>query len=370
MKNLHKMLFAFLSIALVSCTADDVENRPVLESITTPEVLAPEANKSYVLIEADKDKDADRFVWSAAKYSDKVVVEYALMIDVQGGDFTKAQKLITTSDLTQVAVTVKNLNEAVIALGAEPGAAKLFDVKVMSTVAGNLPMMSKNVLTINVTAYTGLVPYAFTDWYLIGGAVEGGWENNVDTAHQPMFRGGVNSNIYKFTGYFIAGNFKLISQKGSWAFQLGNAGSGAIEIKDNAGEFTIPSTGYYTFTFNTTTLTYSLIPFNANSASIYSRIGFLGSSRTGTDAGWNGDDTSMTVSTFNSHTWSLSVSLYDGKGKFRANNVWDTSWGGDTSFSGFTGNGASGGDIPVAKTKYKVYFNDLDGSYLMLPNQE
>jgi hypothetical protein len=50
------MLFAFLSIALVSCTAKMLENRPVLESITTPEVLVPKLIKAINLIEADKDK--------------------------------------------------------------------------------------------------------------------------------------------------------------------------------------------------------------------------------------------------------------------------------------------------------------------------
>jgi hypothetical protein len=69
----------------------------------------------------------------------------------------------------------------------------------------------------------------------------------------------------------------------------------------------------------TTTLTYSLT-FNANSASIYSRIGFLGSSNRNR-CRLNGDDTPDSGH-FNSHTWSLSR-LYDGKGKFRANNVWD-----------------------------------------------
>jgi hypothetical protein len=41
--------------------------------------------------------------------------------------------------------------------------------------------------------------------------------------------------------------------------------------------------------------------------------------------------------------------------------------GGDTPFSGFPDNGTSG-DLP--KSKYRIYFNDLDGSYLMIPNQE
>jgi hypothetical protein len=37
----------------------------------------------------------------------------------------------------------------------------------------------------------------------------------------------------------------------------------------------------------------------------------------------------------------------------------DVNWG-DTAFSGFPDNGASGGDLPVAKSKYRIYFNDLD----------
>jgi hypothetical protein len=39
--------------------------------------------------------------------------------------------------------------------------------------------------------------------------------------------------------------------------------------------------------------------------------------------------------------------------------------GGKAAFSG----GGTGDNIPVTKSKYKIYFNDLDGSYLMIPNQ-
>jgi hypothetical protein len=38
--------------------------------------------------------------------------------------------------------------------------------------------------------------------------------------------------------------------------------------------------------------------------------------------------------------------------------------GGKAAFSG----GGTGDNIPVTKSKYKIYFNDLDG-YLMIPNQ-
>jgi hypothetical protein len=217
------------------------------------------------------------------------------------------------------------------------------------------------------------VPYAFTDWYFVGDATASLW--NPNNNNQPLFRSGTNPNLYQFTGLFKVGAFKLISTLGQWAPMYGKGDNGAIvarptEADPDPASFTIATEGYYTFTMNTETLKYTLVPYNASAASVYSRIGLLGSSRTGSEAGWSGDDSEMTVSAFSTHVWTLNISLFDGKGKFRANNAWDKNWGGDTEFSGFTGNGASGGDIPVAKSKYKIYFNDLDGSYLMIPNQE
>jgi hypothetical protein len=80
-----------------------------------------------------------------------------------------------------------------IELGAEPGVPTLFDVKVRSSVSGGVPMISENNKFNN---YSGLIAYSFTDWYLIGAAVQGGWDNNADTNHQPMFRNGTAANKY------------------------------------------------------------------------------------------------------------------------------------------------------------------------------
>ena len=110
-------------------------------------------------------------------------------------------------------------------------------------------------------------------------------------------------------------------------------------------------------------MTYTLVVYDASAAKTFATIGIIGSS---TANGWDAS-TAMTKSAFNDHIWSLGVtSLKDGELKFRANNAWDVSWGGTTPFSG----GGTGDNIPVAKSKYVVYFNDLDGSYLMIPNQE
>lgn len=371
MKNISKILIAFISILAVSCTADDVENRPIVEGLSVPEMTLPATGKVFVLTEGNSANEADLFKWTAAEYSHDVVVTYTLMMDVKDGDFTDAQVLATTSDISQASVSVKNLNQAAIELGAVPGTAKLFDVKVKCSVSGGVPMETEETITISITAYSGLVAYPFTDWYLVGDATVAGWDTN--KGNQPLFRSGTNPKLYKFTGYFKAGYFKIISTLGSWAPMYGGAGGSlvyrATDADADPASFNIATAGYYTFTMDTQALTYTLVPYNASAATSYTTIGYIGSSRTGTDAGW-GDDTDMVQSTFDSHIWTLTVSLFDGKGKFRANNTWDVNWGGDTAFSGYTGNGASGGDIPVAKSKYKVYFNDLDGSYLMLPNQQ
>jgi len=373
MKDLNKILIAFIAILLVSCTADAVDTRTVIESVSAAEVVTPLNNVAYVLTEANDSRVVDTISWTEAKYSNNVVVQYTVLMDIKGGDFTNAKVIGTTSGINQLAVSIKNLNQVAIELGAATGEVTFFDIKVKSSVSGAVVMVSETPVTISVNAYTGLIAYDFTDWYLIGNAVEGGWDNNATTKHQPLFRSATNANVYKFTGYFMAGEFKFISKLGSWSPQLGKgADNTAIAIKtldsqSDPATFVIATAGYYTFSMNTETLTTSLVAYNASAAATYRTVGIIGSS---TPLGWDGS-TAMTQSSFSAHVWSLGlISLEDGAAKFRANNAWDMSWGGDKAFSGYPGNGSSGGDIPVSKSKYKIFFNDLDGSYLMIPNQE
>lgn len=366
MKNIYKILIAFIGVLAVSCNADAVDERPIVEGVSIPEITAPATGKEFVLKADDAAKEATKFTWSAAKYTSPVAVNYTLLIDKKGGDFSAAKTLkVTTGSVTEVSVLVKELNQAAIELGGKPEEAAFYDVKISSNISGAVQQFSKGLITISVTPYLGRVVYEFTDWYLIGAAVAGGWDNNVDTKHQPMFRDGKEANKYKFVGYFKAGNFKLISEKGSWASQLGRASDSSIEIKDNAGEFTIPADGYYAFEFNTTSLKYTLKAYEDDAiAKTYETVGIVGSATGSWDV-----STALDKSDFDKHAWSLSgknAELNDGDAKFRANNSWDVSWGGTTPFSG----GGNGENIPVAKSKYVIYFNDLDGSYLMIPNQE
>ncbi|MCD0464017.1 SusE domain-containing protein [Flavobacterium sp. ENC] len=365
MKNSYKILIAFIGVLLVSCNADDVENRPIVEGTSIPEITSPAAGKEFIL-DADKPaEEAGKFEWSAAKYSRSVVVEYTLLIDKKGGDFTAAKTLATSKNTTSASILARDLNQAAIDLGGPTEVATLFDVKVRSSVSGGVPQLAKTAVTISVTPYTGKVNYNFNEWYLVGDATVSGWDNN--KGNQILFRSGKNANEYTFTGFFKAGAFKTIKNLGNWAPMYGGA-SGTLayrgtESDPDPASFVIPADGYYKFTMDVQKLTYKLEAYDASAANTFATVGIIGSSTAG---GWDAS-TAMTKSAFNDHIWSLGVtSLKDGELKFRANNAWDVSWGGNTAFSG----GGTGDNIPVAKSKYVIYFNDLDGSYLMIPNQE
>ncbi|AYN05436.1 MULTISPECIES: SusE domain-containing protein [unclassified Flavobacterium] len=364
MKNIYKILIAFIGVLAVSCNADAVDNRPIVEAVTTPEITGPATGKEFVLDADEAASDAGKFTWTAAEYSTTVVVRYTLLIDKKGGDFKEAKTIATTNNITEASVLVKDLNQAVIDLGAQTEVASMFDVKIASSVSGGVPQISKTLITISVTPYAGRVVYNFTDWYLVGDATVSGWDNN--KGNQILFRSGTNSNEYTFTGFFKAGAFKTISSLGSWAPMYGGSdGALAYRGKDSdpdPASFVIPVSGYYTFKMDVQKLTYELVAYNASAAKIYDTVGIIGDSTPGS---WD-SSTPMVKSTFNGHIWSLGVTvLNDGGLKFRANDSWDVSWGGKTPFSG----GGTGDNIPVAKSKYVIYFNDLDGSYLMIPNQ-
>lgn len=368
MKNITKSIIALFAVLALSCSVEDVQDRPVIQGIATPELVAPESDKSFVLLEDNANDVAERFVWSAATYGGNVEIGYKLLIDVKGGDFSNAIELGGTSGATQIEVTVKTLNQAIIALGGTPEEIGSYDVKVQSSLNGIQTMISANPLSVLVTAYTGLIPYPFTDWYLVGDATAAGWDTN--NHNQPLFRSGSNANEYKFTGYFKAGSFKLVSTLGQWAPMYGKGDAGTIVFRGTDADadpatFSIPTDGYYTFTMNTEALTYTLNAYDASSAADYTTVGIIGSS---TPQGWD-NSTALTQSTFNTHLWSLDLlALNDGEAKFRANDSWTKNWGTGSAFSGV--GTQDGANIPVTKSKYKIYFNDLDGSYLLIPNQQ
>lgn len=325
--------------------------------VAKPVITSPAAGTSFILNKQTPDATVATVTWSDyATYG--VPVKYLVEVAKKGQ--TSYEAAGTVTDSKSLVWTHKMLNDAVTKLGLPANVVGEVNVRVTATtvsVGGTINTVS-DVVTIKVTPYV-----SFINLFMVGDATEAGWDNNNN--NQPLFRDPVDTNKFHFSGYFKAGAFKLVEVKGQWQPQWGQNG-GVVAVNDGSSSdpdvFSVSTAGYYTFTIDTVAKTYSLLPYTPNSA-VYTVMGIVGSA---TPNGWNAPDSKMTRSALDPHLWSVKgLSLTVGEIKFRVNDDWGINWGSNTPISGTGTNG--GANIPVEEAgTYDVYFNDSDGSYLLI----
>jgi len=153
--------------------------------------------------------------------------------------------------------------------------------------------------------------------------------------------------------------------KGFWQPQWGTNNGTGIDVNPGTGSdpgtfpannSPIAAAGYYNFTINFRTNTFSFAPFDVTSAQNFSSMTIQGSASS---------TTAMTQSAFDSHLWfANSVPLTPGDLQFITNT--SSVWAGSTSFSGTAT--LNGGNIPViVQDEYDIWFNDLTGHYILIP---
>lgn len=325
--------------------------------VAKPVITSPTAGTELVLNKQTPDATAATVTWSDyATYG--VPVKYLVEIAKKGQ--TNFEAAGTVTDAKSLVWTHKMLNDAVTKLGLPANAVGEVDIRVTATTVsvGGTINNTSDVVTVKVTPYV-----SFINLFMVGDASEAGWDNNNN--NQPLFRDPVNTNKFHFSGYFKAGAFKLLETKGHWQPQWGQNG-GVVGFNDGSSSdpdvFAVPAAGYYTFTIDIVAKTYSLVPYTPSSA-VYTVMGIIGSA---TPNGWNAPDSKMTRSSLDPHIWSVKgLALTVGEMKFRVNDDWGTNWGSNTPISGSAVSG--GPNIPVEEAgTYDVYFNDSDGSYLLI----
>lgn len=314
MKNIAKSIFVLLGVIAVSCSTDDVQDRPVIEGVAAPVLSAPEDGATYTLLLENADSQAERFVWSAADYNGAVAVSYTVEMDLAGGDFSEPQVLGGTSGALHLAVTVADLNIAAIALEAVPEEGVTFDVRVVSDASGYSPMAS-NVVTITLTPYDAEVPSP--ELYLVGGVQGyyglGDWDNT--TAMEMRYIGDGTTRVFEaYVKVGSADGFKFIGQQGTWdsgnygvidGAQDGNlhndGGSGDVRIAETDGD------GFYYIKVDLDNLTYEYIKME---------WGLIGDA---TPNGWDGE-TAMSYD-FATNQYTYDGALSAGELKFRSSNT-------------------------------------------------
>lgn len=331
MKNIVKSVFILFGALVVSCSTDDVQDRPVIEGVDSPILSAPESGSTYTLLPENMTQQAERFVWSKANYNGDVAISYTLEIDVEGGDFSSPESLGGTTGALQLSVSQETLNTACLSLGATPYTAANFDVRVVSSASG-FDLMGSNKVTITVNPFTTDLPKI---------AVPGNHQGWSPSTAPLLAASGFGQTDYE--GYVaLDGEFKFVGPNSSGVYDWGNDDwgddgtfSGMLALTGESNCTAVA--GYYKINANTTTLTYT---------TTLTTWGVLGSATapvTGGDGWANDADLTYDAGT---KKWSVIINLVGGQEiKFRANNDWGLNYG-DNGADGSLEEGGSNIAVP------------------------
>jgi hypothetical protein len=329
----------------------------------------PQDGTSYELLQRNKKKEVFAVSWTSYKQAELALASptYYLQVDTVGSNFANAQvvtQLVEVADASSatvynLSVTVGDLNNALVQkLHLTPGKTYNLEARIITGV-GNayISTSASNLFKLKVVPY---LEVALPDpIHMIGSMfAENSWDNT--NYRFVMFRES-NDDVNTYTGKFAAGSeFKFIpnANLGSWSFTYGSGGSG--NLSSSGGNIAdITAAGYYTVTADIAELKYTITPFDASAATVYSDIELIGAFNSWADAG----TIKLSKTSYDPHIWVAdNVKLPAGELKFRAEASWSVNWGGST----FPYGGKSTDNIPVEEGTYFVKFNDLNGLYVFL----
>lgn len=250
MKNIYKILIAFVGVLAVSCNADDVESRPLVEAATAPVLLSPKSDFNLVLEVTNAASLATTFVWDDAQYDGSAtVVNYNIEMAKAGTNFESVSAAGTTTDKFKN-FTVGELNAAALNIGLAPFVEGQIDVRIKSTVGNASTPQISNTYTIKVTPYP-----AWDNWGIIGSATAAvtggdGWATDANLEYNSA------TKKYSITMDLVIGEIKFRLDDG-WTTNYGDNGN---DLSLDAGGSNIPiaTAGNYTIVVDFIAKTYTI----------------------------------------------------------------------------------------------------------------
>jgi hypothetical protein len=309
MKNITKSILVLLGVFAMSCSGDDVEDRPVITATDAPVLTAP-LGGTYVLNIDDAALQADRFVWTSANFDQDVAITYTLEIDKLGSEFANPQSLGSAVSENSLSVSVESLNGAALLAGGAPFEAGDFEVRVKAAVNDTFEAMYSNAIVIKVTPYVSVVP----PLYFVG-APQAYYGVNAWTPENGIEMRYIGDGVTKvYEAYVKVGatdGFKFVDDL-SWSQgnfgTIGGAQDGNIENSGGSSDIKVADgDGLYYVQVDIDNLTYKLVKMN---------WGIIGDATAG---GWN-DETAMTYD-FATNKFSLTADLTAAGLKYRSGNT-------------------------------------------------
>lgn len=354
MRVLTKLFSAIIAMPLLwSC--GEIDNPPIIPQTGANILSAP----STLVLEEAEAETMISFTVSPADFGIEVDVVYTLQMDRPGADFSSPVDL-GESETTTIEVQADDLNRRAIAKGIEAGATGPMEFRVRATTTRSLSPLFGATSTVNISTFKTAT--VVRNLFLVGDATAPGWNNNNN--NPALFRDPANPDLYVYSGFFAQGAFKVLERLGQWQPQYGTNDGSTIAVNQGNGSdpevFAVPTAGFYTFTMNLSTNTFSFVPFTGATDRTFNTVGIIGSATAG---GWDAS-TAMTGTTFDRHLWRITATLSNGDLKFRADNAWTVNWGANTPLSGV--GVQEGPNIPVEAGSYVIWFSSLDGRYILI----
>lgn len=371
--------FRDISIYLRVNTGSVVSNT-VIYFVTTyptdPPVITDPANGAVFLLSIGNSGNTALTVnWTDVVLNSDlgIDVSYTIEAAIGGSNFASPVSLGSVTNLATFSVTQGDLNAVALGIGLTPGVAGNVDLRIKArntNESGDVLTRTTLSRTISVTPYS----VTFPNLYFVGNATSPGWSNNNNNT--PVFRNQNVPNNYVYTGYFSSGAFKLLETKGQWQPQWGTNDGSTLAVNPGGGSdpntFNVTTAGYYTYNFTTIGQggSFTVTPYTGSIATTYSTMGIIGAAI----GGWgDSDEINFTQDANNPHLWySLGVNFTSGNEfLIRANDAWSSVWryNGSQQLYGTSILAGGGNNFPFNGTtgNYDVWFNDLDGNYILIP---
>lgn len=324
-----------------SCKKDSVQ---ITAQEGTPAILTASATSVALTLET-ADQEAVVFSWNKADYEYNAAIQYTLQIDKKGNDFASPKEYGIDASVSSQAITVGNLNNALILLGFTPNVATDMEVRVKSELAINENTLYSNVLTYSVIPYPVIVTYpsiyapgAYQGWIASTAEKVASFGNDANVYEGYVYFGDAANLTFKFTTDINwTTTYGWASSSNTDTYAIGTMSSSAT------GNLFVPSTGYYQLKADLGKNTWSAEK---------TTFGIVGD---GVPGGWEGD-TEMTYDA-TAKEWKATADLIGGKFiKFRANHAWTIDYGENTTPNGFVKQGGGNIAVPVSGS-YTIVLN-------------
>lgn len=318
------------------------------DGVSAFDYVVPELNQKVVLNTSLNPDSLLVFDWEDAQSASGGAVSFKVQFDYMGGDFSNpvfAFKSDNDGADSELSITHQTLVDSLGTTEFEDG----LEWRVVGSVGEFTYSPGTRYLRFLLAGDCG----NFCTIGIIGNATPGDWATDTDMRLSDPEN---DKFSWTVTTYLNVGEMKFRASD-DWANNWGASDFPSGVATQDGPNIPISSAGYYTINFNDKTGEYNITELAATE---YTTIGMIGS---GTPGGWD-SDTDLTQDPGDVHVWTGTITLTDGEAKFRANDAWDTNWGGSGAPSGYgTFNGPN---IPVSAGTYNVWFHDVTGEYMIM----